>query len=185
MRGGAGVNYQVGSISRSTFDLARFVAYANAQQSAVTFVDALRQRMPRLIFTDQAYAELVEVQPGAIMLPLVDSSRLSQYAKIEMDEYLLSLAMAGIVMHQTLRKHKDFLVEDLLHRHDPSCIFSRGLPPEQRLVMLEHLYVCPGCHTFYQALQLGELCEAAHEVVRRVDDLRMARSVRRRLKQKS
>lgn len=184
MSAGSGMYYQVASISHVRFDVRRFTAYANTQQTAVEFVDAIRLNVPRLIFTDQGQDELVEVQPGAVMLPLAAAEGLARYAKIQVEEYALALSMAGILMHQTLLRHEHFKIEDLLHRNDPSCIFSRGLAAEKRVVMLEHLYVCNGCRKFYAKLELGDLCNAAYGVARRIDESRMQRSVRRRIAQK-
>jgi len=181
MSAGSGLCYQVASISHARFDVRRFAGYANGQQKAVEFVDAIRLNIPRLIFTDQAHDELVEVQPGAVMLPLAAAEGLARYAKIQVEEYALALSMAGIIMHQTLLRHEHFKIEDLLHRNEPSCIFSRGLAAEKRVIMLEHLYVCNGCRRFYAKLELGELCDAALGVARRIDETRMQRSVRRRI----
>lgn len=83
---------------------------------------------------------------------------ISQYLGLEVDTYLLTCSLLGLMQWRVLALNPLLRPEDFLQHESDFCLYSNRSSVQEYIPLLEEPAVCQGCHDFYHCLGAdGEL----------------------------
>ena len=127
--------------------------WAEGLQHAFTFAISPQPGSIVLHLDPRASIYLFRVsRKKGVLVSTYDSRRISRYAGLPHELYLLVLSMLGITQWRALTLNPLLRPEDLLHDRPASCLYAQRLFPEDYVRDLEEPRICPYCRHFYRSL---------------------------------
>jgi hypothetical protein len=126
---------------------------AEGLQQAFLFTTAPQPKSIPLHLGPRTSVHLFEVcRSRGVFVSTYDSHRISSYAGLPHELYLLVLSILGITQWRALTLNTLLQPEDLLHDRPASCLYAQRLFREDYVQALEEPRICPHCRHFYRSL---------------------------------
>lgn len=174
------VFYNVAQVGRKLFDTEQFITAAAAFHPKFAFASERKPGGRTIILTDLPQEFVVEIDGRVLSVSLHAATGMAAYSKITTLEYALISTFSGILLGDALRENECLTLESFFHEFDPPCLLSQSLRQSTIGQLIDSLYICPRCASFYRQLSAETSFGALKDVLDYVEARRIARSLNRR-----